>query len=424
MAVSVSRKKTRLSKKIQADNELGFFCSFFEKILFRVPAAIFVLVFIYIWSSSTAIFSGNVVHVCVSSRKLNNLYCLSAGTQPNFEIPVSVVKNSSSSTVNGEEFKEVADFGIKIDVPIVNDSSTSRINGDHIIGKNGNETLEDAYREVEEQLQTHRSWISDSNHATSCEGRGIYVYELPPKFNKDLLAQCSEMIPWVDFCRFFSNDALGEPIQKLGRGWHHTHQYSLEPIFHARVLSHPCRVYDPNFARMFYVPYYGGLDVLRWHFKNVSNNVKDSLGLDLIRWLESQGPWYKNLGKDHVFVLGKISWDFRRNDKSSWGTRLLELDEMQNPVKLLIERQPWHGNDIGIPHPTYFHPRTDDDIVSWQLKVLKSKRGSLVSFAGAARPDSPDSIRSVLIEQCVSTGNGECEFLNCTTGNAIGPSRL
>lgn len=76
----------------------------------------------------------------------------------------------------------------------------------------------------------------------------------------------------------------------------------------------------------------------------MSNDVKDSLAMELVRWLEMQGPWYRHLGKDHVFVLGKISWDFRRNEggSSNWGTRLLELDEMQNPIKLLIERHPWH----------------------------------------------------------------------------------
>ncbi|KAL0331243.1 UNVERIFIED_CONTAM: Xyloglucan-specific galacturonosyltransferase 1 [Sesamum angustifolium] len=341
----------------------------------------------------------SVVHLCVSSRKLSNLYCLSAGTQPSLQIPVSLV-NHSSPTVNAGA-KEVADFDVKSLVPTLSNSSSFR----NEEGGNGEENsdsdiknsdfgvndssdkgdaklIEDAFREVEQLLQVHRSWISDSNNST-CEGRGIYVYDLPTKFNKDLLAQCGDMIPWEDFCRFLSNDAFGEPIQKLGRGWHHTHQYSLEPIFHARVLKHPCRVYDQNAARLFYVPYYGGLDILRWHFKNASDDVKDSLALDLVRWLESQGPWYRNLGKDHVFVLGKISWDFRRNDKSSW----------------------------------------DDDIVTWQLKVIKSKRRNLVSFAGAARPGSSDSIRTILIEQCLSKSNN-CEFLNCTSGQCDQPESI
>ncbi|KAH6783263.1 root hair specific 8 [Perilla frutescens var. hirtella] len=185
------------------------------------------------------------------------------------------------------------------------------------------------------------------------------------------------------------------------------HQYALEPIFHVRVMKHPCRVHDSNEAKLFYVPFYGGLEVLRWNFTNASNDIKDLLAIDLLRWLETQGPWFKNLGKDHVFVLGKISWDFRRNDKSSWGTRLLELDEMQNPIKLLIERQPWHVNNVGIPHPIYFHPHTDDDIIAWQIKLSKIKRTNVASFLAPLGPvselhvrpiDRPDSIMELFME--------------------------
>ncbi|XP_057801074.1 xyloglucan-specific galacturonosyltransferase 1-like [Salvia miltiorrhiza] len=392
MAVLVSRKKQRLSKKLEAD-EVGFLCLFLEKVMLRVPAAFFILAFIYIWSSSTTILSGDIVHVCVSSRKLNNLYCLSAGTQPNFNI----VQNSTTT----------ADFGSMI--PNIENYSA----------------VGNAYEVVEEQLQLHRSWRSSSSNPTTCQGRGIYVYELPSKFNKDLAAQCHDMIPWLDFCTYLSNGGLGEAVEELGSGWYNTHQYALEPIFHARVLNHPCRVHDASEAKLLYVPYYGGLDVLRWHFNNVTNSVKDALSLDLVRWLQTQSSWYKNMGKDHVLVLGKISWDFRRNERDSWGTRLLELDEMQNPIKLLIERHPWRVNDIGIPHPTFFHPHTDADIVSWQIKMSRSAtRNVVVGFAGAARPGSAESIRSVLIEQCTSAGDGECRFLNCTSGQCDRPDSI
>lgn len=275
------------------------------------------------------------------------------------------------------------------------------------------EEVANAVKVIEEQLQLHRSWRSEKNHAT-CDGQGIYVYDLPSKFNKDLVGQCRDMVPWQDFCRYISNEGLGEPIAKLGKGWYQSHQYSLELIFHSRVLKHPCRVYSETDAKLFYVPFYGGLDVLRWHFKNVSSDVKDSLALELVKWLERQRPWKRSSGKDHVFVLGKISWDFRRTSDSPWGTRLLELDKMQNPIKLLIERQPWHVNDIGILHPTYFHPHSDNDIISWQLKIMRSNRENLVSFAGAARAGAEDNIRSILIDQCTSNSDGKCRFLNCS----------
>ncbi|KAL8106822.1 hypothetical protein AgCh_023560 [Apium graveolens] len=282
----------------------------------------------------------------------------------------------------------------------------------NIVDNNNNmlSEFESTVKVVEEHLQVHRSWRSNSSSLRTCDGRGVYVYDLPPKFNKDLVAQCSDMSPWLDFCQFFRNEALGEPIPKLGKAWYNTHQYSLEPIFHSRVMKHPCRVYNENEAKLFYVPFYGGLDILRWHFKNASPDVKDTLALELVEWLKLQKPWALNSGKDHVFVLGKVSWDFRRRDDSPWGSTFLSLEKMQNPIKLLIERQPWHVNDIGIPHPTYFQPHSDEDIISWQFKIIQSSRNNLVSFAGGAIPDSPDSIRSVLINQCTLASTGTCKF--------------
>ncbi|KAJ9555373.1 hypothetical protein OSB04_009987 [Centaurea solstitialis] len=437
------------------------------------------------WSSSTTYISGRIVHVCVSSRKLSNLYCLSATTQPNAEfrlpfanstsqeflekgIPVleeklengkgfAVPDNSVNRNLKGDPKeasnndvvesptpfleKSVGNDGVinpiskvvsdvekrvendgvinpiskvvsDVEKRVENDGSTLfqkmcmrvGIDGVEVTGDlnvdskkvsdvilenpdpldDGIEEIKKAKKVVEEQLQVHRSWTAKRNqNPNQCDGRGIYVYELPPKFNKDLVAQCHDMVPWVDMCKYFSNNALGEPIPELGNRWFRTHQYSLELIFHSRVLKHPCRVYDQNQAKLFYVPYYGGLDILRWHFKNVSNEVKDSLALELVNWLEMQKSWDKNLGKDH------------EEEFLFMGTRFLELEEMQNPIKLMIERQPWELNDIGIPHPTHFHPISDDDIRSWQRKIISSNRRSLVSFAGADRPSAQDNIRSI-----------------------------
>ncbi|KAL5181908.1 FT-interacting protein 1 [Glycine soja] len=257
-------------------------------------------------------------------------------THPSFEMPTSANNNSSTITPGIDEGNATTEPGKFPNIQyLITTSSRVDIN-------DRDEKVANAVKVVEEQLQLHRSW---------------------------------------------SNEGLGEPIAKLGKGWYKTHQYSLELVFHSRVSKHPCRVYDENVAKLFYVPFYGGLDILRWHFKNVSNDVKESLALELVR----------------------------RSSDSPWGTRLLELDKMQKPIKLLIERQPWHVNDNGIPHPTNFHPHSDNDIISWQLKIIRSNRKNLVSFAGAARADSEDNIRSTLIDQCTSLGNGKCHFLNCSS---------
>ncbi|KAI4343254.1 hypothetical protein MLD38_027782 [Melastoma candidum] len=107
-------------------------------------------------------------------------------------------------------------------------------------------------------LELHRSWIAHSKER-SCSGREIFVYHLPLKFNKDLRAQCNDMVSWMDLCNHMVNGGLGQPMPRVGNHWYQTHQYSLEPIFLSRALNHPCRVHNANQAKLFYVPYYAAL---------------------------------------------------------------------------------------------------------------------------------------------------------------------
>lgn len=284
MALSLSKKRSKSSKRDAKEH--GFLHFILSKLLYRVPLTLLLLILVFLWSSTTTIISGHIVHVCVSSRKLNNLYCLSAGAQPNFDIPLPLINASAVSNHKPEVRKPESvpsvdiknttlvtqDFASyvqennindhKLEVSIRESGPTVDVQNDttlvtqdipsynvqennrnlivnNIVDKNKLSEFESAVKVVEEHLQVHRSWRSNSGGLTTCDGRGVYVYDLPPKFNKDLVAQCSDMSPWLDFCEFFRNEALGEPILKLGKGWYNTHQYSLEPIFHSRVLKHP-----------------------------------------------------------------------------------------------------------------------------------------------------------------------------------------
>ncbi|XP_058106492.1 probable xyloglucan galactosyltransferase GT20 [Magnolia sinica] len=521
MAISIVRRRGSELDKVPKDGGL-------YNILLRrslpIPPLLLLLMLIFVWCSSTLV-SVSFFHVCISSRKLD-LYCVSAGTRPEFseialrsnnhnnnnnqnsnggdnntnDAAIAITDNNTNTKTNNNKSSEDnndnsgGDNSTNDAATAITDNNTnndnnnsSKDNNDNSGGdnnsngnnnnsgnsdesgytttnitntaaaitnnnnddnKNNNENgktrdidfeevvmnnhnnknisdarkaeLANAIKVVEEQMRALRSSSrlerirTLSNQTTTCDGRGIFVYDLPPKFNRDLVNQCGDMLPWMNFCKYLTNDAMGEPIPELGNGWYQTHQYSLEPIFHSRVLKHPCRVYNASDAKLFYVPFYGGLHILRWHFNNASIEIKDRLGLDLIRWLEAQPTWARRAGIDHAFVLGKISWDFRRKNKDSWGNNFLEINQMQNPIKLLIERQPWSVNDVGIPHPTHFHPRSNDDIAAWQLKITRSDRKNLISFAGGARPEAVENIRSVLIKQCKSS-DGYCRFLDCNS---------
>lgn len=351
---------------------------------------IFVLLLILtIWCASTLLSSS--FHICVTNSRKLDLYCISGGLNSPHPGVVTLINSSEveSTPVMSREERNMAG------------------------------QIANAQSAVREKVQLIRSWAAASNGTAargSCDGRGVFVYDLPPKFNRDLVTQCGNLLPWTDLCDYFTNEGKGQPIPKLGSGWYRTHQYSLELIFHSRVLKHPCRVWSPDEARLFYVPFYGGFDILRWHFKNVSEDVvKDALGRELVRWLEGRSSWSRHGGEDHMFVLGKISWDFRRREGDSWGSRFLSMEEMRAPYKFLIERQPWEAKDIGIPHPTHFHPSGDADVERWQARVGSSKRRSLVTFAGGERPKQSESIRSLLIKNCVAS-SGDCRYEAETTG--------
>ncbi|VVA96170.1 unnamed protein product [Arabis nemorensis] len=460
MPISVSKRRPKISQKTEPKKSLkgprtcfNNICWFSPRsVLYLVPVTILLIFLVYLWSSSTTVISNDVVHICISSRKLNDLYCLTAGSHPGLRVPAnnltkpvsrdvlrskeerSVVvrgKDGDKGFIKNETFTGDNTAGTRVSVLVQDSKPKKEINPNLLIDwdtetgeerhryiKPKDENEESALKSLEEYLQIQRSWLSVGNNRGdpgSCEGKGVYVYDLPSKFNEDLLRECSDKVLWANFSSFLKNDGFGESIENLGKGWFRTHQYSLEPIFHSRVLKHRCRVYDENQAKLFYVPFYAGVDVLRWHFKNVSKDVKDFLATEVVKWLGSKKSWRTNSGKDHVFVLGKISWDFRRQVNFSWGSTFLDMQEMKNPTKLLIERHPWEVNDVAVPHPTFFHPKTDDDISSWQNKIIAKPRRSLVSFAGGARPGDPDSIRSTLIDQCTSSPN-KCRFLNCTNG--------
>ncbi|CAM6119200.1 unnamed protein product [Calypogeia fissa] len=259
----------------------------------------------------------------------------------------------------------------------------------------------------------------------TCEGRRIFVYDLPSKFNVELVGQCDSLLRWFNFCDYFMNEGMGTnvPTDSLNdRGekvlvpdgsWFLTHQYALELIFHARLKHYPCLTSDANRADLLFVPYYGGLDVIRWHFKqNISNDQRDNLTFALMNWLKGQESWTRNNGIDHVFVLGKIGWDFRRGPNARWGSKLLVLPEMWKPAKLLIERDPWHPNDIGVPHPTFFHPKDDNEIRTWLAHVEHAERRYLVSFAGMPRPNMKSNVRGHLIQQCLDNPD-DCFLLRC-----------
>uniref|UniRef100_A0A5B7AWY3 Exostosin GT47 domain-containing protein n=1 Tax=Davidia involucrata TaxID=16924 RepID=A0A5B7AWY3_DAVIN len=257
------------------------------------------------------------------------------------------------------------------------------------------------------------------NKSDPCGGRYIFVHDLPPRFNEDMLKECKSLSLWTNMCKFTSNAGLGPPLENVegvfsNTGWYATNQFAVDVIFSNRMKQYDCLTSDPSLAAAFFVPFYAGFDIARYLWgHNIS--TRDAASLDLANWLMKRPEWSIMGGKDHFLVAGRITWDFRRlsDGESDWGNKLLFLPAAKNMSMLVVESSPWNANDFGIPYPTYFHPAKDSDVFVWQDRMRKLERKWLFSFAGAPRPDNPKSIRGQIIDECKKSKVGkllECDF--------------
>ncbi|XP_024982000.1 xyloglucan galactosyltransferase MUR3-like [Cynara cardunculus var. scolymus] len=257
------------------------------------------------------------------------------------------------------------------------------------------------------------------NKSDPCGGRYVFVHDLPPRFNEDMVKECKSINKWFDMCKFVTNYGLGPPLENSegvfsDNGWYATNQFSVDVIFNNRMKQYECLTNDSSIAAAIFVPFYAGFDAARylWGY-NIS--MRDAASLDLVNWLQKRPEWRFMGGKDHFLVGGRITWDFRRlsEEETDWGNKFLFLPAAKNMSMLLIESSPWNANDFAIPYPTYFHPSKDSDVFSWQDRMKNLERKWLFCFAGAPRPDNPKSIRSLLIDQCKNSEVGkllECGF--------------
>ncbi|KAH7278087.1 hypothetical protein KP509_38G023700 [Ceratopteris richardii] len=289
-----------------------------------------------------------------------------------------------------------------------------------------------------------------------CHGKRIFVYNLPGSFNSDLLRYCRYgLASWLNICRDFENDGFGEPLQAqtkssvlngslclnttispnasslvgsasaLGspssspisfNGWYRTGQFMLEVVFHHRLLHYECLTQDPETADAFFLPYYTGIDALRFLYRSAKSKPKERHGSELVKWLQrdavAKKAWKKLNGRDHFLVMGRTAWDFDGNGEGEWGTGIVHMPEYKNMTTLLVEREPWLSNQYAIPYPTSFHPSSESELTKWIRKVRSEARTKLFTFVGSVRPKlMKNGIRDALMEQCSLSRN--CELLDC-----------
>ena len=199
----------------------------------------------------------------------------------------------------------------------------------------------------------------------SCRGHYVYMYDLPSKFNEDILKRCSSLHEWVDMCPALQNEGAGElsspepctsassendslsvpddslcssghlngtDVTLLPQGsWFETDQFSLEVIFHARMKQYPCLTTDQAKATVFFIPNYANLAIFRSLYDS-DVEERDKPAKELVAWLEAQPSWHRWQGRDHFMVLGRVVWDFVREiEPTEWGSSLLRSDAHPSP---------------------------------------------------------------------------------------------
>ncbi|KAL2339040.1 hypothetical protein Fmac_013486 [Flemingia macrophylla] len=265
-----------------------------------------------------------------------------------------------------------------------------------------------------------------------CEGeecwkRRIHIRKLPAMFNLDLLVNCSEYPMLEDLCPYMGNHGLGQKTHNRSHSWYRTDPWMLELIFHRRMLEYPCLTQDPSEADAIYLPYYAGLDALRYLYGPLANSSAQH-GLHLFHFLQHDNPqiFQRRMSHDHFLVMARPAWDFSQplsNDPPIWGTSFLELPHFFNVTALTLESRAWPWQDHAVPYPTSFHPPNLPLLDSWLTRARRSNRPVLALFAGGGGVSSSPNIRRSIRNECDNASSSSdssyhtlCQIVDCSNG--------
>ncbi|KAJ3699853.1 hypothetical protein LUZ61_003558 [Rhynchospora tenuis] len=225
----------------------------------------------------------------------------------------------------------------------------------------------------------------------------------------------------MEMCPYVANRGLGQPIPQRP-SWYITSEFMSELLFHAWAETHPCRVYDPDIARIFYIPFYTGQYVSSVKEEN-NLTRRDATGVELAAYVSKFPSFHRLGGLDHFLIMGSRTWEGLRAENLTGvdfgANRILRLPKFSNLTILTVDSDLYIKRPVqmGIPYPSYFHPSTLDEMVSWQETVRHTKRTLLFSYIGGVRPWSMSAeIRSKLLNLCKSSDH--CAAIECEKDTA------
>ncbi|XP_047974837.1 xyloglucan galactosyltransferase XLT2-like [Salvia hispanica] len=253
---------------------------------------------------------------------------------------------------------------------------------------------------------------------TRCDRGLVYVYDLPPAFNTELLHNCRDLGPWKNSrCDALSNGGFGP--RTTTPAWYWTDMLTGDVMYHARVLKHRCRTTEPGSATAFFIPFYAGVVAGKALFTNDTPTNRDRQFDELLTWLQDQPLWRRSNGSDHFIHIGRPTWDLRRRRDEHWGISFIYMPAMEQIMRLTVERALWDHHDIGVPYPTGFHPKSKLELDQWLHFVTNRKRSSLFTFVGAKRNKIKDDFRSILLSHCYNE-SASCRVVDCSISECHG----
>ncbi|KAL6184046.1 hypothetical protein ACLB2K_045453 [Fragaria x ananassa] len=388
--------------------------------LWFVLTASFLIFVVLVCTDYSSLSSGrNFNRVTYYITNFTNVIVTQDHHHPNSLPPLASTDSQISDQTKGISYYTTTDTSTSTPAPY---SFGHGSQPNNVTSSNETQTASVTYVPPPQAIPNTKHQISDSD---SCSGRYIYMYDLPKRFNQDLLKNCHSLQRWTDMCPYMSNMGLGPKLTDISskrrdrllgsRGWFATNQFSLEVIFHNRMKKYKCLTNDSSLASAIFVPFYAGLNVGQYLW-GYNASIRDASPLELVKWLSNRPEWKTMWGKDHFLVGGRIAWDFRRqtDSDSDWGSKLMFLPESKNMTLLSIESSSW-SNEQAIPYPTYFHPTKESQVSEWQRRMRKLKRPYLFTFAGAPRPEYKENIRDMVISQCQSSTK-HCKLVGCYHG--------
>ncbi|KAF7129960.1 hypothetical protein RHSIM_Rhsim10G0106800 [Rhododendron simsii] len=252
----------------------------------------------------------------------------------------------------------------------------------------------------------------------ACHSRWIYVYDLPPTFNYELVN--SSNINLNDGFGREAKEFTGIVPESILPAWYWTDLLSGEVAYHRRMLNYKCRTMEPESATAFYIPFYAGLALTKSLGGNNTWRERDWHSEMLIKWVQQQKWWNRSNGSDHFIMLGRVSWDFRRLREvdGDWGSSFINMPAMQNVIRLSVQGHMWDKLEISVPYPSMFHPRSNFDVIEWQRFVRSRRRNHLFAFVGEAREPIQNDFQGILQKQCLSEST-VCHHVDCGPKNYI-----